>query len=319
MKSFRLALPLLIGVYALAQTPVSRVQPDKSGQLRQVLENFGQSALTLEQNHGQAPQGTDFVALGFGHKFLLSPGGATLELFDAGTKSSHSVQLQLVGANPSAPVQGLDRVAFTSAYFSSNDPNGLLRSLPNFAKARYHDVWPGIDVVYYGNRDKLEYDMVLAPQADPDTIRIKLTAESRFALNSAGDLELQTPYGTVTHHRPLAFQVMDHQRKEVRAGYTLVAANEVRIQLGDYDRSRELVIDPTLAISSPTINSPVTAVLAGVDSGGNIYAAVAGGQGSVVILAFSPNGSPQNQGTILGADTTAGMVVTSAGKVYLTG
>ena len=319
MKSFRLALALLIGVYAMAQAPVSRIQPDKPGPLRQVLENFGQSVLTLEQNRGQAPQGVDFVALGFGHKFLLSPGGATLELFDAGTKSFHSVQLQLVGANPSSPGQGLDRVAFTSAYFSADDPKGLLRNLPNYAKARYHDVWPGIDVVYYGNRDKLEYDMVLAPQADPDSIRIKLTAESRFALNSAGDLELQTPYGTVTHHRPLAFQVIDHQRKEVRAGYTLLAANEVRIQLGDYDRSRELVIDPTLAISSPTITSPVTAVLAGVDGGGNIYAAVAGGQGSVFILAFDSSGNAINQGTIVGADTVGGMVVTSAGHVYLTG
>jgi len=319
MKSFRLATALLIGVYALAQVPVSQVRPDQSGQLRQVLENFGESALTLEQNHGQAPLGVDFIALGFGHKFWLSPNGATLQLFDAGTKSSHSVQLQLVGANPSSRGQGLNRVAFTSAYFSADDPKGLLRNLPNYAQARYHDVWPGIDVVYYGNRDKLEYDMVLAPQADPDSIRIKLTAESRFALNSAGDLELQTPYGTVIHHRPLAFQVIDHQRKEVQAGYTLAAANEVRIQLGDYDRSRELVIDPTLAISSPTINSPATAVLAGVDGGGNIYAAVAGGQGSVVILAFSPSGSAMNQGTIVGADTAAGMVVTSAGRVYLSG
>jgi uncharacterized repeat protein (TIGR01451 family) len=316
MKSFRLAVALLIGVSAMAQAPV---QPDKPGQLRQVLEKFGQSALTLEQNRGQAPRGVDFVALGFGHKFLLSPSGATLDLFDAGTKSSHSVQLQLVGASLASPGQGLDRVAFTSAYFSADDPKGLLRSLPNYAKVRYREVWPGIDVVYYGNRNELEYDMVLAPQADPDSIRIKLTAESRFALNSAGDLELQTPYGTVTHHRPLAFQVIDHRRKEVRAGYTLVTANEVRIQLGDYDRSRELVIDPTLAISSPTLTSPVNAALAGVDGSGNIYAAVAGGQGSVFILAFSPSGSPVNQGTILGADTTAGMVVTSAGKVYLTG
>jgi len=319
MKSFRLALALLIGISAMAQAPAS--QPGTPGQLRQVLEKFGQSVLTLEQNRGQAPQGVDFVALGFGHKFLLSPSGATLELFDASTKSSHSVQLQLVGANPSSPGQGLDRVAFTSAYFSADDPKGLLRSLPNYAKVRYREVWPGIDIVYYGNRDKLEYDMVLAPQADPDSIRIKLTAESRFALNSAGDLELQTPSGTVTHHRPLAFQVIDNHRKEVRAGYTLVTANEVRIQLGDYDRSRQLVIDPTLAISSPTISggsASISSVLAGVDPSGNVYAAVAAGQGSISIVAFGSNGSG-NIGTIVGADTVGGMVVTSAGNVYLTG
>jgi uncharacterized repeat protein (TIGR01451 family) len=322
MKSFRVALTLLMGVSAIAQTPALRVQPDKQAHLRQVLENFGQSALTLEQNRGQAPQNVDFVALGFGHKFLLSPTGATLELFDSSTKTSHLVQMQLVGASSSSRGEGLDRVAFTSAYFSAQDPKGLLRSIPNYAKARYREVWPGIDVVYYGNRDKLEYDMVVAPKADPGSISIKLTGESRFALNSAGDLELQTPYGSVTHHRPLAFQVIDDTRKEVRAGYELIANNEIRIQLGEYDRSHELVIDPTLAISSPTISGgggAITSVLAGVDGAGNIYTAVSAGQGSIAIFSFGSSGSVINQGTIVGADTTAGMVVTSAGKVYMTG
>src|SRR4029077_17336839 len=130
-------------------------------------------------------------------------------------------------------------------------------------------------------------------RADPDSITIKLTGESRFALNSAGDLELQTPYGTVTHHRPLAFQVIDNHRKEISAGYNLVAANEVRVKLGEYDRSHELVIDPTLAISSPTISgggAAINAVLAGVDGAGNIYAAVSANLGSISIFAFGPNG-----------------------------
>lgn len=319
MKAFRVALAVLAGVSAMAQPSASVAQGDNAGQLRQVLESFGKSALTLEQNRGQAPQGVDFVAFGFGHKFLLSSNGATLELYDARTKTSHAVDLQLVGANPSAPVEAFDRVPFTSAYFTANDPKGLLNSLPNYAQVRYREVWPGIDVAYYGNRDQLEYDMVVAPQADPNSITIKLTGESRFALNSAGDLELQTPYGTVTHHRPRAFQMIGTDRKEVRAAYSLIAADQVRIQLGDYDRSRELVIDPTLAISSPTVVAPASAVLAGADGGRNIYIAVASGQGSVAILAFNASGTVINQGTIVGADTVGGMVVTSAGKVYLTG
>src|ERR1700737_2780941 len=204
MKSFRFALASVIGFAALAQTPIAPVQPDKPGPVRQVLENFGQSALTLEPNRGQAPPGIDFVALGLGHRVLLSPTGTTLELFDCATKRSDSVEVQLVGANRHSHSEGLDRVAFTSAYFSANDPDGLLRSLPNYAQARYRQVWPGIDVVYYGNRNQLEYDMRVAPQADPNAIRIKLTGKYRFVLHSAGDLELQTPYGLLTHHRPLA-------------------------------------------------------------------------------------------------------------------
>src|SRR5579864_3350090 len=270
MKSLSIALAL-VGVSALAQAPVPQVQPDKQRQMRQVLENFGQSPLTLEENRGQAPQGVDFVALGLGHKFLLSPTGATLELFDAGRKSSESVQLQLVGASSAARGEGLDRVAFSSAYFTANDPKGLQTHLDNYAKVRYREIWRGIDVVYYGNRDKLEYDMIVAPQADPRWIRIKFTGENHFSINAAGDLELQTSYGTVVHHRPLAFQVIDHQRKAVRAGYALLASNEVGIQLGKYDGSRELVIDPTLTISSPTVSAPITAV--GFDGAGNIFIA----------------------------------------------
>src|SRR5579862_4200478 len=129
MKSLRVALSVLVGVSAMAQTPAVGVYPDKQGQLRQILENFGKSALTLEQNRGQAPQGIDFVALGFGHKFLLSPSGATVELFNPETKRPYSVKLQMVGSHPSAPAQALDRVAFTSSYFTADDPRGLLRNL----------------------------------------------------------------------------------------------------------------------------------------------------------------------------------------------
>ena len=313
-------LAFLIGALAMAQTPVSDVQSNKQGQIRQVLGTFGQSALTLEENRGQAPQGVDFVALGLGHKFLLSPTGATLQLFDAATKSSDSVQLQLVGANASSRGEGLDRVAFTSAYFGANDPRGLLRGLPNYAKARYRQVWPGIDVVYYGNRDRLEYDLILAPRADPRSIRIRLTGESRFSLNSAGDLELQTPFGLVTHHRPLAYQFVNHQHKEVRADYALVAANEVRIQLGTYDRSRELVIDPTLSVSSPTVSAPITAVA--FDAFGNMFAAASNGLGTIAILAANASGTLINQGSFVGADTAGGIAIAGSGassKVYVTG
>ena len=319
MKSFGFALALFLGISAAAQNASAPAQPDKDGHVRELLQNFGHSALMLEPNRGQAPHGFDFIAMGLGHRFLLSRAGATLKFSDAQTKSSHSVQLLLVGANSASHGEGLERLASTNSYFTANDPQGRLRNLPNYAKVRYGQVWPGIDVVYYGNRDKLEYDLLVAPGADPNSIRLRLSAESRFSLNPAGDLELQTPYGTVTHHKPLAFQMIDHKRKDVDARYAL-AGDEVRIQLGEFDHSRELVIDPTLAISSPTIVSPVTAVQAGVDGAGNIYTAVSDGQGNLFMLAFDSLGNPSpNEATILGVDTVSGMAVRSAGQVYVTG
>ncbi len=315
MKALRLTLALVIGAAAFAQSPITGVQPG-AARAQQVLEHLGQLPLTIEPNQGQAPQGIDFVAPAFNHRFLLSSAKTTLELFDVKGKPAEHVDLELVGANPAAHGEETEPLAFRSSYFSAQDPDGLLRNLRNYSRVRYQQVWPGVDVIYYGNREKLEYDMVVAPGADPGSIRIRLTGQAGFFLNATGDLVLQTHYGTVTHHRPLAYQIVDRQRTRVQANYKLVAGDEVRIQLGEYDRSRELVIDPTLTISSPTLINPVTAI--GVDGSGNIYTASATGQGNVLITAFSSTGAPLNQGTIF-ADTATAMAVSSTGKVYVTG
>ncbi len=270
MSSLRFVVALLtIGAAAFAQESIPNAQ--------RVLQQFAQGPLTLEPNRGQAPKGVDFIASSLDHKFLLSASGARLEIFDATTKSVEPVQLQFVGANASAAGQGLQKTAFSSAHFSASDKEGLQRNLPNYSKVLYRQVWPGIDVLYYGNRNKLEYDLVVAAGANPDAIRIKLLAQNHFSLTRAGDLLVQTRNGAVTQHKPLVYQMVDNQRKEVAARYEFEGADEVRIRLGKYDRTRELVIDPTLALSSPSVNAPFGAVA--VDPSSNIYAAAFNGIG----------------------------------------
>jgi uncharacterized repeat protein (TIGR01451 family) len=315
MKSFRFVVALAIGAAAFAQAPDPNAVPDAK-RVQRVLQNFEQGPLTLEPNRGQAPKDVDFIASSLNHKFLLSSTGTRLEIFDAATKSVEPVQLQFVGANPSAAGQGLDKVAFNTAHFAASDPDGLLRNLPNYSKVLYRQVWPGIDVLYYGNRNKLEYDLIVAAGANPDAIKIKLLARNRFSLTPAGDLLIQTRNGTVTQHKPLVYQMVDKQRKEVAAAYEFVGVDEVRILLGKYDRTRELVIDPTLTLSSPTVVLPVSAVA--VDPSGNIYVAGANGTGTVVVLKFDPSGTPLIEGDFF-ADTVGGLAVTPAATVYLSG
>src|SRR6266404_4641133 len=187
MKSFRFVMGLAMGAAALAQGPIPNSVPD-ANRVQRVLQDFAQGQLTLEPNRGQAPKGVDFIASSLNHKFLLSATGARLEIFDAATKSVQTVQLQFVGANVSAAGQGLEKTAFRSAHFSASDKGGLQRNLPNYSKVLYRHVWPGIDVLYYGNRNKLEYDLVVAAGANPDAIKIKLLAQNHFSLTPAGDL-----------------------------------------------------------------------------------------------------------------------------------
>jgi uncharacterized repeat protein (TIGR01451 family) len=306
---------LAIGVAAFAQAPDPNAAPDAK-HVQTVLQNFEQGPLTLEPNRGQASKNVDFIASSFRHKFLLSSTGARLEIFDAATKSAETVQFQFVGANASAAGQGLDKVAFNSAHFMASDKEGLLRNLPNYSKVLYRQVWPGIDVLYYGNRNKLEYDLIVAAGANPDAIKIKLLAQNRFSLTPAGDLLVQTRNGTVTQHKPLVYQMVDKQRKEVAASYEFAGADEVRIRLGKYDRARELVIDPTLTLSSPTVTLPVSAIA--VDPSGNIYVAGTNGGGTVTVLKFDPIGTPLVEGDFL-ADTVGGLAVTPSATVYLSG
>jgi len=311
MKSLRFVVGLAIGAAALAQGPVSAV-PDA----QRVLQHLGRAPLTLEPNRGQAPKNVDFIASNLSHKVLLSAAGPRLEIFDAATKSVEPVQLQFLGANSSAAGQGLDKVAFTSAYFFASDKEGLLRNLPNYSKVVYRQVWPGIDVLYYGNREKLEYDLIVAAGADPDAIKIKLLARNRFSLTPAGDLLVQTGHGSVTQHKPLVYQMVDNQRREVAATYEFTGADEVRIRLGKYDRARELVIDPTLTLSSPTVGAPLGPIA--IDPSSNIYVGAFNGTGVIAILKVDPSGNPLRLGNF-SANTIGGMAVSAVGTVYATG
>jgi hypothetical protein len=132
---------------------------------------YGQLPLAFEANQGQAPAGVSFTAHGSGYALSLLPTEAVLGLqkpvstseAEAAAAPGEVVQLQLVGANPAAPVVGLDELITKSNYYLGNDPSQWRSNIPNFGKVEYQGVYPGVDLVYYGNQGQLEYDFVGRP------------------------------------------------------------------------------------------------------------------------------------------------------------
>jgi Ca2+-binding RTX toxin-like protein len=244
-----------------------------------VQASYAQLPLAFEANQGQAAVPINFVAHGSGYTLALTPGEAVLALqkpaSTAGPQASGTpgdvVQLQLVGANPTAPVTGLDELITKSNYFIGNDPSQWRTNVPNFGKVEYQNVYPGINLVYYGNQGQLEYDFVVAPGTKPGAITLSLQGTQGITLDSQGNLLLHTAGGDVLERAPVLYQEMDGVRQAVSGRFVLEGNNQVGFQVGAYDPSRPLVIDPVLSYSTFFGGSYTWGSGIALDAWGNAY------------------------------------------------
>jgi hypothetical protein len=226
---------------------------------------YAELPLGFEANEGQADSRVKFLSRGEGYALFLTGDEAVLALKKGSPgqrPADRSLQvngdvlrLGLAGANPAATVLGVDELPGRSNYFVGNDPARWRTGVANYSRVRYQKVYPGIDLVYYGNQRQLEYDFVLEPGADPGEIALRITGAERASISSLGDLVLETSGGQVAFRRPVIYQEQGGERREVSGGYQLSdrlkgGIQEVRFQVGAYDRSRQLVIDPSLSYSS---------------------------------------------------------------------
>lgn len=148
--------------------------------------------------------------------------------------------------------------------------------IASYARVRYRDVYPGIDVVYYGNERQLEYDFVLRPGADPREIRLHFAGAGHLRINSEGDLVLESPAGRMVQHRPAVYQQDPNtgSRREVAAHYRLLAHNVAAIRVEHFDRSAPLVIDPVLTYATYLGGGATDIIYATqIDSHGQLYIA----------------------------------------------
>lgn len=235
---------------ANSRLPESALKVPKKLAPAQVSAAYGSLPLSFEANQGQTDARVQFLSRGNGYNLFLARDEAVLSLAqEAKTGHSSVVRMRLVGANRSAAVNGLDELPGKSAYFVGRDPSRWHSEIPNYARVQYRDVFPGVDLVYYGHQGRLEYDFVLAPGADPSRIRIAFEGGQKLRMEN-GDVVVKIAGGDVRLHQPVLYQRHGEEKKAVDGRFVLASNREVAFAVGAYDKREALVIDPSLVYST---------------------------------------------------------------------
>ncbi len=209
------------------------------------MRNYGRWPLVFEPNQCQADREVKFLARTQGGTLFLTEREAVLV-----SRGAEPVRVRLAHAGKPHSIQGLEPTGGISNYFIGNDPARWRTSIPNYGRVEYKSVYSGVDLVYYGNPQKLEYDLVVAPGADVAAIQVEYEGVESMRLDDDGDLVLKTAAGELRQKRPVAYQDTASGRVEVKVGYRLRPGRRVAFELARYDARRRLVIDPILLYST---------------------------------------------------------------------
>src|SRR5262245_8287777 len=352
------------------KTPSSSPSRVTSARVR---ETYGKLPMRFEANQGQSGEEARFLSRGAGYSLFLTPNEAVLRLriADRGLRieegapystdptnpqsairsprsairdpQSAVLRMTLVGANGKPRISGVEPLQTRSNYFVGNDPGRWRTNVANFAKVKYEWVYPGVDLVWYGNQGQLEHDFIIAPGADPT--RIKLSFAGADAMIDGRRALVLRPDGNRDGEvarllKPVAWQEADDgKRREITCDYRIVNKDQVVFRLGEYDRSRTLVIDPVLAYSTYIGGAGVDqAVDIAVDGDGFAYItgqtdsadfpgpspiqSAKGAQSDVFVLKINQAGSAVIYGAWLGGQSSevgAGIAVNAAGDVFIAG
>lgn len=234
---------------AAALPPTAAPPPTKAESAARVAEKLGQMPMTFEQNLGQTDHRVKFTARGQDYGLFLTPRETVLTLPAGQNKRPLALRMQLVGGNPNPAVTGVERTGTVSNYYLGTDPSKFRTGVPHFAKVKYDQVYPGIDAVYYGQGRMLEYDFIVAPGVDPQVIQMTFKGARKLSLDDNGDLIIQTKGGELRHHKPVVYQDVNGARQAVTSDFVL-QGKQVGFAVGAYDRTKELIIDPTLNYST---------------------------------------------------------------------
>src|SRR5437764_11137106 len=161
-----------------------------------------------------------------------------------------TVHWQILGGNNTAQISGADPLPAKVNYFLGNDPAGWQTGLPVFSKVQVRNIYPGVDLVYYGNQRQLEYDFVVVPGADPRVISLQVTGADQVRIDSDGDLLLQVGANQLRQHKPVVYQMIGGSRRAIGGEYRLSAQRIITFEIGAFDHRYPLVIDPVLSYST---------------------------------------------------------------------
>jgi hypothetical protein len=297
------------GRIAMAQ-PGAPTHAASAATRARVVANYGKLPISFEPNVGQVAGGAGardvkFLSRGNGYTLFLDPSESIVRLHRETQAQAHPqpgikqlaarpakggasvtsevVDMKLVGAQPAPQAVGFEELPGKVNYFRGRDPKNWHADIPTYAKVKLEQVYPGIDLVYYGNQQQLEYDFVVQPGADPRAIRMDVSGlsagKSAHAvaprIDRNGDLVLAADNSKVRFHKPVVYQPEGAAGREPVDGQFKLDRGQVTFQVASYDRGKPLVIDPVLGYSTYINNTAVdeTSAAIAVDSSGNAYVA----------------------------------------------
>ncbi len=312
-----------------------------------------QLPLSFEVNRGQADAGVAYLARGSGFNFFVSPTRATLRFGHrrkaetkmpfadpANDSGNANLTMKLINSNPQSRMEGEELLPGKGNYFIGNSPLRWRREIEYFARVKCENIYDGIDIVYYGNQGELEYDFVVRPGADPTNIALAFDGVSEVELDKSGDLLLHAGTGLVRQCRPFIYQVADGIRREVSGRFLVGDSGVVGFQVGSYDKTRPLVIDPILKYGTYLGGSEDDIAHAiAVDKEGFVYITgetmspdfsttdssiqqASGGLYDIFVIKFDLSSGTPVYSTYLGGrgfDLGYGIAVDSEGNAYITG
>ena len=306
-----------------------------AGTHAKVAVDFGKVPLSFEANRGQTDAQVDYLSRGKGYTLFLTRGQAVLRL-----EKDSLLRMKLQGSSGTAAVSGVDQLPGVANYFQGHDPSQWRTGIPTYQKVKYTGVYPGVDLVYYGNQGRLEHDFIVAPGADPSKIALSFEG-AQARIDRQGDLCLTIDGSELRFQKPVVYQAAGGGRQSVDGRYAL-DDHTVRFELGAYDHSRELVIDPLLVYgtylggsfynygSGIAVDSNGSAYATGWTTSTNfptenpIYGSFSG-QYSVYVSKFNASGTALIYSTYLGGSqggaqsTPYDIAVDSEFNVYVAG
>jgi len=328
--------------------------------------------LSFEENEGQTSSPVRYLARGTGFELFLADSKSVLSIqgpcrTNASVRTldtlrqrllpaskfgralvrhyqrcqTSSLQMAFEGAEK-ARLTGIDELAAKSSYFVGRDRSKWRTGIPNYARVQYDAIYPGVNLVFYGNRSHLEFDFVVAPGADPHQVMLKFDPANDVRVTPDGDLRIGPRSYAVLLRRPTIYQTEDSRREPVQGGFSLLKDGRVALNVGAYDRAKPLIVDPVLTYSTFLNGSGGESEADGiaVDSKGDAYvvgttsspsfptvnpyqsSAGAPANGIIFLSKFNPSGTQLLYSTYLGGtggDTPTGVAIDSAGNAYITG
>ncbi|HTW80790.1 MAG TPA: putative Ig domain-containing protein [Terracidiphilus sp.] len=320
----------------LDHRPASSASTPSSPAVRvRAMQIYAALPLSFEANNGQTDPRVKFLAHGPGYTLFLTPREAVLSLPDSSklkthtgarlplpqsaadgldkpqlSGTAHAVRIKFVNAGTPSAIAGRDPLPGKTNYFIGNDPKQWHTNVPNYSAVEYRNLYPGVDAVFHGDNQRLEFDFDIAPGANPQAIALEVDGARHLRLNRAGDLELGLDQSrAMVMGKPHIYQQTPEGRREIAGHYVLGAHDRIAFALDPYDRAQPLVIDPTLAYSSYL--------------GGSLedlpYAIAADSSGSAYIVgqAYSPN-FPVTPGAYQTSCTETGKTTCTPGMAFVT-